>query len=391
YTFEVKITDQELNTVTASWQVVIDASKFLFIQDGYAGTKVGTIDQPLEDIADWYKGDRTDTTYHNRIVVFRGGNYNLIGDPRNGNNIRLDTATKTASLIGYPGETPIIDCSKAKILTDDGLDDIFVADIRWENGRQDVPNAHFFWAIGDINRATWWRNHFHNLGPGLVGTDNTMPVFVSATSSLKENILYKENNHTQINNIDYNGAYFEAYFSNYVLIEQNIASDSATESGFYAKGTRAYVSIRANTAINNVRGVQLDVGNGTEAGVGIIPHDHEICWNNVRAPLDNALMMSASNDYAGIFYSTHLYRNTIVADTAWVRFLGAENYKVDGNVVITNDMYSPLSRWNTSIMDSDYVSNLTSDGTEQFVDVEGKLQGEFRTLYLGTHGHEVAF
>ncbi|MDH5178169.1 MAG: hypothetical protein OEZ39_02025 [Gammaproteobacteria bacterium] len=390
YTFKVRVTDQEQNTVIAQWEVAVDAGKFLFIQDGYSGTKIGTIDQPLEDIADWYKADRTDTTYHNRIVVFRGGNYTLSGDPGNNGNIRLDTATKTASLIGWPGETAVINCSTAKILTDDTrMHDLFVADLRWENGRQDVANAHFFWAIGDVTRATWWRNHFHNLGPGTAGTDNTLPVFVSSTGVLKQNILYKENNHTQINNYDYNGGYFEAYVSEHVLIEQNTASNSAVAYGFFAKGTRAYVSIRANTAVENVRGTQVSVGNGSEAGD--LTHDHEICWNNIRAPQDNVLMMSSSTFYAGQTYNNHIYRNTIVGDTAWVRFAGAENYQVDGNVVITTDMNSQLSRWNTDIMDSDHIANLTGDGSEAFVDVTGKLQGDYRTQYLGTHGHEVVY
>ena len=387
HNFEVKITDQDLNTVTAIWQVTIDANQFVFIEDGYTGIKLGSIDQPLEDFSDWYKGDRADATYHNKIVVFRGGQYNLIGGTATNGNVRLDAASKTASLIGYPGETPIIDCSKAKIFSP--TKDIFVAGIRWENGRQDVNNAHFFWAIDDVSRSTWWRNHFHNLGPGKVGNDNTLAVFVSNTSKLKENILYKENNHTKFNNMGYNGGYFEAYVSNYVLIEENTASDSAVASGFYAKGTRAYVSIRANTAVDNVQGAQLMVGNGGEARD--IPHDHEICWNNVRAPGDNVLMMSGSNYYSGQIYNNHIYRNTIVGGSAWVRFKGTENYKVDGNVVITNDMGATKSRWNVNVMDSFIMPNLTSDGSEVFVDNNGLLQDSYRDTYLGTHGHEVAF
>jgi len=42
-------------------------------------------------------------------------------------------------------------------------------------------------------------------------------------------------------------------------------------------------------------------------------------------------------------------------------------------------------------MDSLIVPNLTRDGSEAFVDSNGALQGAYRTGYLGTHGHEVAF
>ncbi len=402
YTFEVKVTDQELNSVSTLWQVSVDATMFVFIQDGYTGNKVGTINAPLEDIADWYKGNQNDATYHDKIVVFRGGKYNLVGDAVNNNNLRLLATTKSASLIAYPDETPIVDCAIAKIMTDNSAyPDLFVAGIRWENGRQDVANAHFFWAVGDMTRATWWRNHFHNLGPGTVGNDNTLAVFVSNTNVLKENILYKENNHTQIHNLGFNGGYFEAYVSNHVLIEQNMASDSDVTSGFYAKGTRAFVSIRANTAISNVQGSQIGVGNGGESRG--IPHDHEICWNNIRSPNHNVMMISGSDYYStskvssasnppgDLTYSNHIYRNTIVGNSAWVRFAGSENYKVDGNVVMVNDFNAARSRWNISIMDSNIMSNLQGDNNANFVDSNGKLQGSYITTHLGTHGHEVAF
>jgi len=49
HTFEILVTDCDGTEFTATWSVTIDASKFIFIQDGYVGTKVGTITQPLED------------------------------------------------------------------------------------------------------------------------------------------------------------------------------------------------------------------------------------------------------------------------------------------------------------------------------------------------------
>lgn len=390
FQFLVKITDQDSNEVTAEWHVTIDADRFLFIQDGYNGEKIGTLQNPLEDLADWYKGDRSDASYLNKIVILREGNYKLTGGSATNGNVRLDSASKTASFIAFPDELPVVDCSSAKIITDTtSLQDIFVAGIRWENGRQDVPNAHFFWAIGDVSRATWWRNHFHNLGPGQQGTDNTLPVFISGTGSLKENILYKENKHTDINNLAYNGGYFEAYHSNHVLIEQNTASNSQVASGFFAKGTRAFITIRANTAVDNVRGIQIAVGNGTEAGG--LTHDHEICWNNIRAPLDNVLLYSASSAYMDQSYNNFIYRNTLVGDSAWVRFKGVDNYQVDGNVVLTNNMGATNSRWNTTIMDSSLTTNLTGKLTDAIVDSNGALMGEYRTNHLGTHGHETAY
>ncbi|MDO5972349.1 T9SS type A sorting domain-containing protein [Flavivirga aquimarina] len=388
YHFEIKITDQEYNTVTAEWDVTIDDSKFVFIQDGYTGTKVGTISQPLEDIEDWYKNDRNDATYHNKIIVFRAGNYLVKGDSSANDNLRLDANTKTPSLIGYPDEIPVLDCSSAKIFTDNGsLKDVFVAGIKWIDGRQDVNNAHFWWATGDVSRSTWWKNHFHNLGPGIVGTDNTLAVFVSATGSYKENILYKENNHTEIHNQGNNGGFFEAYWSDYVLVEQNIASDSGVASGWFLKGTRSFTTVRANVAINNVSGCLIKVGYGAEVGSSA-PHDHEVCYNHIKVSETQGnselFLFASSNYYENTTYNSYVYRNTFVGGSSWIRFKGNENYTIDGNVIISGLQ----SRWNTTIMTTG-ISDLTGSINDDIVDDNGLLTGDFRTDHLGIRGHEI--
>ena len=387
FDFTVRITDQELNTVDATWTVTVDADQFVFIQDGWTGDKVGTVDKPLEDISDWYKGDRADASYHNKIIVFRGGNYKLEGSPVNNGNIRLDAASKTPSLIAYPGETPVIDSSTSKVFTDTGsLKDLFVAGIRWENGRQDVNNAHFFWAVGDVSRATWWRNHWHNLGPGTVGNDNTAPVFVSNNSKIKENILYKENIHTDIQNYGLNGGYFEAYWTRYLLIEQNVARDSAVASGWFAKGTISHVTIRANEAIDNIQGTQLQIGYGAEAGQ--VPHNHEICWNRIAFASPDipggGTLWASSNFYQGQTYNSFYYRNTIVNKGANLRFVGAELFEVDANVIVKQNS----AKFNTDNM-SIVLPNLVKLPTDGVTDATGRLVGEYRDSHLGLVGFEV--
>lgn len=388
YNFTVRVTDQELNTIDIKWTATVDASMFVFIQDGWTGPKIGTIDQPLEDISDWYKGDENDSTYHNKIIVFRGGNYKLMGDAGRSNNTRLLASTKTPSLIAYPGEEPVIDASSSKVITDiDSLKDIFVAGITWKNARQDVNNAHFWWAIGDVTRATWWRNHWHNLGPGLVGNDNTSAVFVSDTGTLKNNILYKQNLHTEIRNLGYNGEYFVAYVTQHLLLEENIARNSDSTFGWYAKGTVSYVTIRANEAYDNVDGTQIGVGYGAEATQ--VPHHHEICWNRIRVKSTSAtnpsVLWAGSNAYQSQTYASYIYRNTFINGSAWIRFPGLEKYKVDGNVVMSDN----LNRWSTSAMDTT-IPNLTGNTASGFVDSTGKLTGTYRNKYLGLKGFEVS-
>lgn len=355
--FMVRVTDQQLNKVDISWKVTIDPSMFVFVKEGASGARTGTINAPLASFSDWFKTPG-DSTYKNKIVVFREGVYSLVSDPAEKNNMRLAAESKTPSLIGYPGETPIIDGSKAKIMVSNLLD-MFVAGITWKNARQDVADAHYFWLTGDVSRATFWRNHFRDMNYGLVGSDNTGPVFISATSTEKKYILYKENNHTNIQNKDRNGHYFDVYRASYVLVEQNKASNSKTANGFWMKGTVANVTVRANEAFDNVWGSQITIGYGLEAGE--VPHDHEVCWNKIVVDPNHdgpAILMFNSDYYKGQSYNTFIYRNTVVGGASLLRFAGKDRFKADGNLIV---MKKP-QLWDKSIMETT-ISNIVETPT----------------------------
>ncbi|WP_218352574.1 hypothetical protein [Alteromonas lipotrueiana] len=384
-TFRVRVKDKVGNNTDIRWSVKVDNSKFLFIQDGYEGRKLGTIDQPLEDIEDWYQNDRDNSDYHNKIVVFRGGEYSLIGDDGANNNIALDADTKTPSLIGFPGEQAVIDSSRSKIFTDVGsLKDLYVADLNWKNSRQDVKNAHFFWAIGDVTRATWWNNSFSNHGMGTKGNDNPAGVFISNRSHHKKNILYKDNKHDGFMNGRGNGSYVDIYYSSYVLIEGNYASNSDNACGFWAKGTTSFVTIRDNHAYENIGSGGICVGYGKESPE--IPHDHEVAWNRIVIAEGNkrgmALLWANQKSWDGKHYNSHIYRNTLVNGMSWIRFKGQNGYFSDGNVVVNNNQ----RYWGEKIMKT-YQPNLTGTQSDFIVDKEGNLTG-FAKDYEGLAGYQ---
>ncbi|QPG06419.1 hypothetical protein IT774_04295 [Salinimonas marina] len=372
-TFRVRVKDKVGNNTDITWSVRVDNDKFLFIQDGYDGPKVGSINQPLEDIADWYKGDRDNADYHNRIVVFRDGNYQLIGGEDTKFNVRLNADTKTPSLIGFPGEKAVIDASKAKVLTEnDRMTDLFIADLHWKDSRQDVNNAHFFWAVGNVTRATWWNNSFSNHGMGKKGNDNPAGVFISDRSHHKKNILYKDNKHDGFMNGRGNGSYVDIYYSSYVLIEGNYASNSDNACGFWAKGTTSFVTIRDNHAYDNIGSGGICVGYGRESPE--IPHDHEIAWNRIVIKEGNkrgtALRFSGQKSWDGKHYNSYIYRNTFINGSAWVRFEGKNKYFVDGNVVVNNNP----RHWDTRLMKT-YQNNMTGTQSDYIVDKNGDLTG----------------
>jgi hypothetical protein len=332
--FVVRITDQDLNTIEASWKVTIDPKMFVFIKAGATGAKTGTITDPLASFAEWYKNPK-DSTYHNKIVVLREGAYHLVSDPAETGNMRLHESYKTPSLIAFPGEEVVFDTPNAKIMVDRLLD-MFIAGITWRNARNDLANAHFFWLTGDVSRATFWRNTFKEIKYGSRGDDNTGPVFISSTPKVKENILFKENLLESVHNAAGNGTYLTIYRSSYVLIEQNTVRNSSTNTGWHAKATVGFVSIRANMSYENVRGTQIGLGYG--AATGEVPHDHEICWNKIAVPesQEEPALLAAVNDYyKGQSYNTYIYRNTIVNGTSVLRYAGKAPFETDGNFIVT--------------------------------------------------------
>lgn len=384
HTFRVRVSDKAGNNTDINWTTTVDNSKFVFIKDGFSGDKKGTILEPLEDINDWYRGDRNDKKYHNKIIVFRGGEYALIGGEDTNGNVRLDTRSKTPSLIGFPGETAVIDASRAKILTDTRkMTDLFVADLHFKDSRQDVGNAHFFWAIGNVSRSTWWRNTFENHGMGTKGNDNPAGVFVSGRRAHKKNILYKDNIHNRFNNGRGNGSYVDIYYSSYVLIEGNIARNSDNKCGFWAKGTTSFVTIRDNHAYDNITSGGICVGYGKESPE--IPHDHEIAWNRIvfngQYNRANALLFSGQKTWDGKHYNSYIYRNTFVNGRVWIRFEGKNKYQVDGNVIVTD--YS-VNETETKT----YHPNLIGTKSDFIADDTGKLKG-YALDYQGEVGFKL--
>jgi hypothetical protein len=387
HTFEVRITDQDLQTVTARWTVTVDAGPFVFVDgDGGDDGGTGTIDDPLRTFSGWYHDDVGDDTYAERILVFREAAepYLMTGDPVEASgNCRLSSATKPIVWLGYPGERPVIDASQSKVFVEAPRADLYVSGLRFEHGRQDVANAQFFWVTGGGDRITFWRNEYFDLGPGQVGNDNTGAVFISDASGENFYILTKENLYEEIDNDGYNGHFVEVYRASYVLYEQELARNSTSASGWFPKGAISHITVRNNTAIDNVSGTALKGSFGGEAGQ--LPHEHEFGWNNVRVQSGNGFLMSASAFYEGEFYGGFVYRNTFVGGDPWLRFEGSEPYETDGNVVITGDP----SRFGEGISIHPAAEDLIGSPGDGLVDDDNRLTGQARADYLGVRGHEV--
>ena len=257
-----------------------------------------------------------------------------------------------------------------------------------------------------MQRVTVWNNYFYNLTNGQVGNDNVSGVYYS-NNGASIYWLVKHNTFDTFTNDGANGSYMDLYYTSYVVIEENIAKNSRASYGIWAKATLAYVTIRANDlSENNTKG-GIDVHYGD--AIPGTHHDHEVCWNNVVLPMTTSggrllnIMGDAVSSINKNPYNSFVYRNTFAGGFAHIKYQAgstlltpAENFKVDANVVVSDNpsAFTPgwdgRATWDTTLMDT-VIPNLIGKSSNHIVNsTTGELTGSYREKHLGAVGHEVS-
>lgn len=390
-TFTVRVTDQELNTVDLTWTTTIDANKFIFIQDGYTGTEVGTIDQPLNSFASMYKGSDTDATYAGKIAVFRAGTYGLIGTAPN--TTVYTNENKPGSWIGFPGEVAILDFSQSEYITV-SQSDRFYGNLTLANARADA-NRSWYIAGAIQDRVIFWNLVFDGLVSA--GGSNHSAIHAGGGTGNGHYWLIKHCTFQNFINPNFTSgadianfppAYVNMYKLADMLIEENKSRNTYTENGYFLKATTAFVTLRANEMWDNVGGRLINLGYDWTGGE--IPHDHEICWNQIvddPEHTDFAVQVITGYGFHDTNYNTWFYRNTLVGTRHRFRFFDNEPVNFDGNVVIstrfgTSDEYGEVNQING-------IPSLLV-GSRDIVSQDGKLSGQNRQDWLGVIGHEIS-
>lgn len=126
---------QDGSAIDLTWTIATSSStdKFMFLSNsGNDTTGTGSISAPFATLAKMMGAASTTTTYPNRIVYMRGGNYATVAhtDAWNGGNvsetipsrIQLVKANHPVCYIAYPGESVNINFANAQIHTGTGAD-----------------------------------------------------------------------------------------------------------------------------------------------------------------------------------------------------------------------------------------------------------------------------
>jgi len=340
---------ENVSPTVITWDPVADNSAFVYTDNSVPVSGTGTHDSPLKDFQDWFLDDENDTTFANKVAVWKTGSgaYVPRSDAGFSSNVRFNQGSKTPSFIAYPGHSPVWDCTNAKLLTDTpgGLDDLFVYGITFQNARQDVSNAHFWWVRGGIQRITFARCTLKDFGGGgTVGNDNTCPIFISNDDTQKYHVTIKENTwdniSTRIGGVQVsNGSLLDMYYTFNICFEGNIAKNCDTTYGWWFKGSTAFASFRRNYAVENMQGRILTIGYGAEAQE--IPHDHEVCWNTLIGESDtgqDVVLWAMSPVNANLSYNSFEYRNSISGRVRYQFFtVTANDPQEDSELLETQD------------------------------------------------------
>lgn len=381
FSFTVRVSDQEGNVAEVEVNGTVDASRFVFVapSDGSPDGD-GTLAAPLRGFDALYRGISTDATYSGRHVYFREGRYELVGGSDANGNARVGGGAKPKVWRAYPDETPTFDCSTAKItFNGGGMDDACFAGLRFENGRQDVANAHFIWANTRYDRALFWRNHFHGLERGQNGNDNPAAIFLSAAGQPREHIAVLSNRFEAMGPGGGNGvAGYDSYGLDYSLFEDNTAARCRSQHCFWLKGGHRFTTVRGERLVddNQAATVLLNISLGRD-GRSERSESVEVSYCRAYSPSADSMRHSwaSSASQTGPLW---IYRCSIRGS-----FRALHSDTVD--VVVERCLFTdaPPSGATTNLIENEQVAG--DDFTNELA-----LEPPLRARLLGTHGAEIA-
>lgn len=390
YPVRVRVTDQELNQVIASFEVTVTREGFIFLDSSAPGNGDGTIDSPLNSFAAVHRNDVNDRTYEGHILYLRGGQHVLTGPENSNGNFRIDGVNKPLVWLGYPGEEATVNASTTVVnmLGSGSGQDVFMQGFQLAHSSTIVPNSRFFFFGSSAGqRMTFFELDFYGLVPGTSGTDNPGAIVAFAGSNYRDYLTVQDCYFEEYSAPANTGVIGSFYTTRYAVIDRNTFGPTSSETparGIFPKGQNDYWSIRQNESVfTDFRygAVQQYMGSR-----GLGPQRIEIAYNLIRASARDrgSVSYNWSNGVSGDNH-TYVYRNTLVGRVRGLR--GEHTLHIERNVVLTDDdpAFGDQDGGRTIIDEGNLVRSF-NDSTA--LDERGQLKGEYRK-HFGVIGHEI--
>jgi len=380
---EVQVTDASAATDTESYTVTVSDStdRFLFIQDGYSGTKSGSITQPYEDLSEiWDIVTDTD-----KIIYFRTGTYHvphIIESERNG-VYRVDVGSgDPVAFSGYPGETATIDEEGTGATGYNFLPsraDVFFGNLTFTNIR------YYGLSNAGADYLTVFDCIFGTLYTSDSSSNQAYVNYIAGTSASNNNLISHNNFSGTVVGANCNA--IETYYSNHHVTQHNIFS--GLPRGLYYKDRTHYSTATKNQFIDNNSGFEI-LAQGS-AG------NNEIRFNFFRnngSDIYTSLSGSMSPTYfiRNSFYNTTTginLRNPADQDHTCLFLNNAiQNQYADSGTIGTDTFYRNRVYFRYFSTDEYNTVTFTDNlvGGSGIVDSEGLL---INRSYVGLYGWEI--
>ncbi len=407
FAFTVRVRDQDGASVQFSWSGVVgsDWVRFVDAVNGSDTSGTGALSQPWRSLAHAYAN-----TADGRALCLRAGTYQSLP------NAAMSIATnKIASLIGWPGELPVIDCTtqsaQSEMFAWYNSSDTFVSHIRMFGGSTTAANPRYFSSLNVNHRCYQYRIFFDSPLPGTAPDDNNSCLFLGNGGGQR---LYVAQVHCTFQNLPYNRNGFsgiDTYATRYMVVADNTFTSGDPRDAVLIKGGRQEdISVRGNRWPQAWDGASL-----VNIYMAVNPdlpefRNIEVCYNTVASTGVNRAITLGGADQVGPRGPIWVYRNTVrglvVIDSRdWPLQISFENDVIvhDAEVfggsttsakVMMVDANDPADRYRDPATRPNITLSVVGTechrrSSDAVLDTNFRLQGTWRGQYLGTHGAEI--
>jgi len=378
------VTDSENHTATSTWSIAVTTNGFIFVDDSYTGTEVGTPSQPYNSIQDILNltGRESD------IVYFRAGSYPVpIYQPSYWLNIGCNISGSLAKphiWLGYPGENVTINMDKHYFEIGGEATPYYFDNLRFYNSFE-----FGFRSSSASNYATFYRCEIDTITTNQRGNGNQGFYFTSAQGTGKYLVFQDCVFH------DYTGTagIGSLYQQDKMLIEgcsffNQYDGSTGICTAIAAKVAISNSTIRGNKAVVSAGSVLGTGVNGMLADAGYGPSvNNEVCFNNFRHTSGSHVHWFNNN---GDQQSMYYYRNTCVGRLLFRSLTGDCGPFVLSNNIIVNSAYGDYEYYNNDPGPNvtAYITDKNNWGSKVgIVDGNGML---IDRSYVGIYGWETS-
>lgn len=400
----VKITDQNKDSIFATWTITVDAGKFIVFNSTTGNnTNAGTLASPKQDFGAY------PTMPTGKIGLFQSGTYTVSGPA----SYLSDSQSKMKSMIALDSGV-IFNLTTAHFGASATASDIAMIGITF-SGQLNQTTVHLFDMGGQTLRGLWWDCRWINVSETGNTSNNPACIFFANIASTLDALVEIPNTNwhryitmcdcTVESSVVIQG--LSTFSCKHVVFENNKqyfpAGATAPIYQAHFKDKTSHVTARYNYCSGPAK---PETGGISFANQGTYHcFDQESCFNVCDLSAGTPLMFQGQATVAGNVGSgqpisarnMYAYRNTLIQRSGtnalyiprWSYLTGAEPLHLINNIFVTAAA-NPISTANTN-NDGHSLEGQNPKLALTDIDSNGSITGGSRVSYLGLLGAEIAF